>query len=321
MRGPAAMRIGGVFCQAQTMIMPNFLIIGAAKAGTTALYHYLNQHPQIYMSPVKEPYFFEFEGKNGRIQGPYGLRKSYITDLENYQKLYSQVKDEIAIGEASPGYLDRPQAPERIKHYVPDAKLIAILRNPVERAYSNYLMMVRLGHEPLLNFSQALADEENRIKKQWSFVWYYKQRGFYYRFLKRYFSLFDQSQVRVYLYDDYQSSNIAVLQDVFKFLNVDSDFQPDVTLKHNISCEAYFPKRAFLHHYLKPSSSVQSTLRKVLPGKVQKQLNATLMKLNQGEKPPLHPEAKQSLIVEYRDDILKLQDLLNQDLSKWLEID
>ncbi len=123
------------------MTMPNFLIVGAMKCGTTALYYYLEQHPQIFMSPVKEPNFFCFEGREGLDSG------NSITDIAAYRGLFRGVSSERAIGEASHCYLYEPRAVERIKHYTPDARLIAILRSPIERAYSHFLHAVRNGTE------------------------------------------------------------------------------------------------------------------------------------------------------------------------------
>src|ERR687894_3261543 len=115
------------------MTMPNFFIIGAQKAGTTSLYYYLKQHPQIYMSPRKEPHFFKGMHSELRKSGR-GLPP--VTDLGDYQALFRGVTDEKAIGEASASYLYSPKAPALIKSSIPDAKLIAVLRNPADRAYS-----------------------------------------------------------------------------------------------------------------------------------------------------------------------------------------
>src|SRR5580765_3646808 len=121
------------------MTLPNFLIIGAGKSGTTALYEYLKQHPQVYMSPVKEPRFFAFEGESVNFGGPWGERLNpevmAFNSIASYSALFEDVEDETAIGEASPIYLWAAKAAARIHRRVPDARLIAILRDPVERAY------------------------------------------------------------------------------------------------------------------------------------------------------------------------------------------
>src|ERR671929_75877 len=133
------------------MTMPNFFIIGAMKSGTTALYYYLEQHPEVYMSPVKEPNFFcSQEQKNGA---------DAVTDIRAYERLFRGVLGETAVGEASHCYLYEPRAAAAIRRCVPEAKLLAILRNPIDRAFSHFLHMVRTGSEPLSDFAQALREE------------------------------------------------------------------------------------------------------------------------------------------------------------------
>jgi len=179
--------------------MPNFLIIGAMKSGTTSLYHYLKQHPQIYMSPVKEPKFFALEGEPfySDSRGSGGLaRIKGIRELKSYQEQFEGVSHEIAIGEASPLYIYVPKAVERIKYYIPEAKLIAILRHPVDRAYSHFLHWIQRGLEPLdSNFESVIREEEIRISQDWSPNWHYKQRGSYYQQLKRYYENFNREQI------------------------------------------------------------------------------------------------------------------------------
>src|SRR3712207_4104321 len=131
------------------MTLPNFLVIGAMKSGTTALYYYLEQHPEIYMSPVKEPNFFSQENA-----------ADTVTHIGTYEQLFKGASGKKAIGEASHSYLYEPRAAAEIRRYVPKVKLIAILRNPIDRAYSHFLHMVRSGTEPLDDFAQALREEE-----------------------------------------------------------------------------------------------------------------------------------------------------------------
>ena len=129
--------------------MPNPLLIGAAKSGTTSLYHYLQQHAEIYTSPIKEPLVFAFVGHEGLDVENTKAQDAPITSLKDYQALFAEVVDEKAIGEASTGYFHSSRAAENIRRLIPDVKLIAVLRDPIERAYSTYLMAVRAGIEPL----------------------------------------------------------------------------------------------------------------------------------------------------------------------------
>ena len=163
------------------MKMPNFMIIGAAKAGTTALYKYLEEHPQIFMSPQKEPRFFALEGEKIDFRGPGAMtRFRYVTDIETYRLLFKNVSNELAIGEASTWYLYIPKAAKGIRHYLPNVKLIVMLRDPVQRAYSNFLGLRREGVEPLEDFTEAMVAEKERsfITQTKNFV---KNRGQFFR--------------------------------------------------------------------------------------------------------------------------------------------
>lgn len=298
------------------MTMPNFLIIGAAKSGTTSLYHFMNQHPQIYLSPVKEPHFFAFEGRDPRTQGPGDIMHSAITNLEDYQSLFKETADETAIGEASTTYLYFPGAAERIQHYIPEVKLIAILRHPAERAYSAFMHLTREGREPLAEFAQALREEERRISNNWSPLWHYAQGGFYYSQLKRYFDKFDQRQIKVYLYeDDFGTYPLGVIKDIFCFLEVDDRFIPDMSVRYNVSGIA---KNKALHTLLTKKNPIKRVIRPFFPEGLRRRIRNKFMNRNL-VKPALAPALRKQLINVYREDILKLQELIQRDLSQWLE--
>ena len=291
------------------MNLPNFLVIGAAKAGTTSLYAYLKQHPQIYMSPMKGTGFFDCKGEKLNYQGPGDMqRRLPINNLKDYQSMFRGVSGELAVGEACTDYLYSAKAPQRIHHYIPDVKLIAILRDPAQRAYSQYLGNVRDGYEPQANFAQALAEEDERIAHNWHLRWHYQQRGYYYTQLKRYFELFSPEQIKVYLYEDYFYKPKEFFRDVFQFLEVDETFVPNTDVKRNVSKK---PKNKQLYRYL-------TFIRDKVPfGKniVARWVEQTLP----ADKPQLVPETRQKLINDYREDIVKLQDLIGRDLSKWLQ--
>ena len=277
------------------MTMPNFLVIGAQKTGTTALHRYLDEHPRVYMSPVKETNFFALEGEELDFRGPRNREVlegsenvASVTDIKVYRRLFEAVSDEAAIGEASPLYLYSPKAAERIRHYVPEAKLVAVLRNPVERAYSCYLMMLACGRETITDFSRALKEEERRIQDKWEHAWHYKRMGFYYPQMRRYFDTFDRDQIQVHLHEDLDADTPGILRKLFRFIGVVHTFVPNVSVRHNVSGV--------------PKEGTPST--------------------GPGERsfltPPLTPEVRSVLASEYREDILRLQDLVERDLSEWL---
>ncbi len=299
--------------------MPNFLVIGARKAGTTSLYHYLDQHPDVFMSPVKEPNFFAIEGEKADYRGPDAdtrINRWSVADPEEYQALFSGAGGAGAVGEASPAYLCNPDAPERIRRHVPEAKLIAILRDPAERAYSAYMHQVRDGRETLA-FAEALDAEERRTNANWAPAWRYKAEGFYQVCLSRYYELFGREQVRVYLYEDLGDDPRGVMRDVYRFLGVDASFEPDTSRRHNPSG---VPKNRLLMSVLKRPNPLKAAARSLLPRKARARLSSALQERNLSEAPPLDPQARRRLVGLYQEDVLALQDLIGRDLSAWLRV-
>jgi hypothetical protein len=297
------------------MTLPNFLIIGAAKAGTTSLYAYLNQHPQVFLSTPKEPRFFALEGQAPNYGGPTQLiNERSITQLADYEALFADAGDAIALGEASTIYLSDPRACDRIVQTIPEVKLIAILRDPASRAYSSYLHLVRDGQETL-EFGAALAAEAERIQENWPPLWHYRQRGYYAAQLKPYFERFRPEQIRIYLYEDLVADAEAIATDCFEFLGVDSSFKPNVSERMNISG---VPKYRWLSRLLSQDNPIKTGLKAILPKTLRKNLYRQAKRQNLGEKTTLSPELRQQLVAEYRDDILALQDVISRDLSRWL---
>lgn len=299
------------------MVLPNFIIIGAAKSGTTAIYHYLKQHPQVYMSPKKETNFFALEGEklNYKEPGVDLAKKNPVDNITDYRKLFQGVSSEIAIGEASPWYLYNAKVPERIKNYLPKAKLIAILRNPADRAYSHFSDFRLDGKEHCSDFAQVLQDEETRKRENWHPLWHYKQMGFYYVQLKRYFDLFDRKQIRVYLYEDFKSDPLGLMKNLFHYIGVDETFIPDMSLRHNVSG---IPKSQVLQTFLKKRHPLKNVLKPFLPEKLRLRILVSIENRNLKKKPQLSSEIRQQLLREYRGDIFKLQNLIQQDLTQWL---
>lgn len=301
------------------MIMPNFLIIGAAKSGTSSVHNYLNQHPEIYMSKNKEPNFFAYEGWQPDFCGPGDAEATTnvktVPHLEDYQALFKDVTNEKAIGESSTFYLYIPETAARIQHYIPDAKLITILRHPVDRAYSFYSHLRRDGRETLKDFYQAFKEEEKRRKKHWSPVWRYQDFGFYGQQLQRYFDRFDRQQIRVYLYEDLQSDPQKMLKNIFNFLEVDDKFTTNLSVRYN---QSEVPKNKFFHDFISNKNMLKSIIRPLIPAKIRQPMAAKAYRKNLGRLKPLSPELRQELIPIFREDILKLQDLIGRNLSHWL---
>lgn len=260
------------------MTLPNFIIIGAAKAGTTSLYHYLRQHPQVYMTPTKETNYFALVGHPLDYAGPgdqdYITRFS-VTTPEGYAAQFAGVQGERAIGEASPLYLYDAQTPQHLKAAVPDIRLVAVLREPVTRAYSAFSHLVRDGREPATSFAEALALEDERIAAGWEHIWHYTHMGRYAEQLRRYQALFAPEQLRVYLHDDLLRRPDWVMANLLTFLDVDASALPDQSVRHNVSA------------------------------------------LNLPHLPPLLPEVHEQLDTLFAPEREELAELLGRDLGHW----
>lgn len=299
------------------MTLPNFLIIGAAKAGTTSLYNYLEQHPDVYMSPDKEPRFFAFEGDSS---GNYPY-----TELSQYEKLFHGVTGEKAIGEASTFYLYSESAPVSIKKHIPQAKLVAILRNPIDRAYSQFVYWRREGKEIETDFGKIVDKELANILISDSDA--YIQRGMYGNQLQRYFEFFPEEQIRIYLFEDLRDKTEEMVKDVFRFLEIDDAFQVNFSRNYNVSTVPQSGVKQVLYSFIMRQNRIQSTLKKVLPSKLYwnvisplaKSLSNALRSKKTDAIPKLDPGIREQLINIYRDDILLTEKLIHRDLQSWLK--
>lgn len=305
-------------------LLPTFLVIGATKSGTSSLYHYLKQHPEVYLSGVKEPHFFAFgDAAEQEAAAPgYRLQSNYmVTARGDYEALFADAAPSQARGEASAMYLYYPGAAERIQTALPEVKLIAVLRNPVERAYSAFLHQRRDGKEHLSDFSAALRLEGARIAADYLPMWHYERMGFYYEQLARYYARFDPAQLHVYLYEDLQRDPTGLVQELYRVIGVDPGFVPDTSAKYNLSGVPKNPLLHRVHGFLKGTNPLKAACKRLLPkgvpGRLKRDLIAKLEAQNL-HKPPLDPVVRAHLVSVYRDDILKLQTLIGRDLSHWL---
>lgn len=298
--------------------MPNFLVVGAAKSGTTSLYFYLDKHPDIYIPSVKECRFFSQMSANFKGPGDEILNKNIIKSLDEYRLLFSSVKNEKAIGDVSPDYLYfYEKSIEKIKQILGDVRIIIILRNPVERAYSQYLHLLRDERETL-SFEDALSNEEIRKKANWEWFWSYKDVGFYYKQVKAYIENF--SQVKIYLCDDLKKDALLLIRDIYRFLEVDDSFVPDdLNKRYNISG---VPKSRWLYEFLNRPNSLRTALKPfisiILPKSKRQELKFLITEKNL-KKTDMKTETREYLKGLYREDIIRLQELINRDLSHWLK--
>jgi hypothetical protein len=313
--------------------LPNLLVVGTQRSGTTSLYHYLRQHPEVFMPSRKEPRFFVSSIYRNIDPGdPYcmSLRRNSIYTLEDYAKLFEDVTTERAIGEASTEYLYYYDTViPQIKRFLGDVKIVAILRDPVDRAFSAYTHVLREQFEVLcaekpevLSFERCLELEEERRRANWAPINFFKDLGFYYKQVKAYVENF--SAVKIFLYDDLTREALGLMKDAYDFLEVDPSFVPDVTVRHNISG---VPKSLFFHrlvNFLTRSNALMDKAKPMARVMLPKETRARLfedliaLKVKNLAKPEMKPETREYLKNAYRDDLLRLQDLIDRDLSRWL---
>ena len=291
---------------------PNFLIIGAPRSGTTALYEGLAQHPDIFMSPRKEPWFAGFTGDPGPWRGPRDAQP--VRSWEEYDRLFADAKGERAVGEASTLYLYAPQAPRRIQESLPEVRLIAILRNPVERAYSNFLEHVQEGRETELDFARALEAESARLARGWAPSWAYAGLGFYGEQLARYFAAFPRERLLVLLHDELRQERAAVYRRIFRFLGVDEAFAPALPPRTNENSGV--PKSRFMHALLTRPNALRSALRGMLGERQRRAVHAWLLHRTLA-RPGLDPQLRRSLAARFAEDIAQTERLLGRDLGAW----
>jgi hypothetical protein len=293
--------------------LPTFLVIGAYKSGTTALDRYLRAHPNVYLPAVKEPDYYAFRGaRPGTAVAGRPVPSTAVTDRIRYRALFDHAAGEHAIGEVSPEYLVHPDAAAAIADELPGVKLIAVLRNPIERAYSDYLMYVRDGREPL-DFAAALAVQGQRAREA-DPRGHYVDTGFYGKQLRRYYERFEAARLRVYLFDDLASDPTALLRDLFGFLGVDPGFVPPDLGEHNVSgVPRSHVHKALLRARARLGPSLKRFVPPALGAKVDRRLRSGL------DRPPLPDDARAQLRRLYQDDVAELAALIGRDLRSWTD--
>ena len=305
----------GFFCiKKMVEKKPNFIVIGAMKSATTSLYTYLKQHPDIFMTKVKEPMFFNNFNQNTDFK-VLGNKSKKVNSLLDYFSMFSSVENESAIGEASPSYIYNENAPHLIKEHLLDVKIIAILRQPTDRAYSNFLHTKRADRENVNSFEQAIKIEKERISDNWSPLYHYIQKGFYSVQLKRYYNLFPKENIKVYLFEDVVKAPKETLKDIFKFLNVDENIEIDVSKKSNVSGTPKgilgFILKKMRYYNLMPKFAISDYLPTFIINLLFKSVYKDTEKLDSVLRKELTDKY-------YREEILKLEKLIDKDLSNWL---
>jgi hypothetical protein len=295
--------------------LPSFLVVGAAKSGTTALHHCLRQHPQVFMSRIKETNFFALDGTPSRFGGPRAeiLNTDAVWRFADYARLFEVAADEHAVGEVCPRYLFTPGTAARIARRLPDVRIVAVLRHPAERAFSSFCMYKRDGFEPAATFDEAIADERRRVRENWAFA-IHMQYGFYGQQLQEYFDIFPRERILCLLYEDFTADPRAFFGKLFEFIGVNHDFVPDTSRRHNRSGTIRNP----LLRALWTKTHAVRGAAPLLPKRVRQHI-ARFFTSRQLDPLPFPPETRRRLIGVYHNDICHLQNLIGRDLTHWLE--
>lgn len=312
--------------------LPTFVGVGAAKSGTTSFHAYLRQHPDVFMSPIKETNFFstdidprDFSPLFERVVRQRRLnleeyvngdqrtehRSAYVRELDHYKKLFRFAATASAVGEISNSYLYSATAARQIRSLAPDARIVMVLRNPVDRAYSHYLANVRDGLT-IQRFRDEIDHDQQSRKKGWGISHLYVDLGLYHEQVLRYMEVFDRKQLKIVTYDEFVRDPSALMSDIFSFIGVDAEFSVDMTTHHNAARVPRYPR---LMHRL-THAGVKRPLFYVLP----RSLRPTIKELffRRGRAPQLPPSDRDAVLLHFRHDIERLSDLLGRDLSHWM---
>ena len=306
---------------------PNFFLVGAAKAGTTALWRYLRQHPEISFSPIKETHFFSSDIDTAAFRPEFAkdaafdtaayiasgmkepVHQAFVRDETHYRSLFQQ--EAPAVGEATVSYLWSAKAAQNIHQFNPDARIVMMLRNPAERAFSHFVMDLRMGYANGSFQEAVLADLEK--PQGWGRSNLYLDLGRYHQQVQRYLNTFPPEQVLVLWHEDYKAESNAVLRQIFQFLGINDAIEIDTSERHNT---AKLPKHKALQSALK-SNAFKKTMRALLPAAITKSLKQGLY-TTKGL--PTLSDADRAFVNQYLGpDIEALSLLLGRDLSHWLK--
>jgi hypothetical protein len=302
--------------------MPDFIIIGAPKAGTTALHAALALHPDLHMSPVKEPKYFLCDGRpppRGRNRGPGDAHsaREWIWRRERYEALFAGAPPGALRGETTTLYLyDRP-AHDRIARAAPHARLIAVLRDPVDRAYSNWMHLWSDGLEPLSDFRAAWEAEDARVRAGWAPFWHYRRLGRYGEQLAHLLERFPREHVHVLRYRDLADTPNAALDGVCRFLGVAPGVAGAVGAENARSYVRPSTRATALSRAIRAGASLGS----LAPPEAWRAASRPLLHALQAggaRRPLLEPQVRQELIAGYADDIVTLERISGQPFADWL---
>lgn len=300
----------------QEEIWPNFFIVGAQKAATSSLYQYLKEIPGVYMSPIKEPFYF----------APHTVQddaSDLIRDKKEYLRLFEKARGYVAVGEATPIYLWDPDSPKLIHQTVPHARIIMILRDPIERAHSNYLMMKKYSGRKASFYDELIRDSKIQ-ERLYGISQLYVEFGMYYEQVKRYFEIFGKEQVKVMIFEEFVRHPEQSINEVLDFLGINykvtairEQYNQYSVARSTLSLWIFA-----LFRWLRSKNIKFYKILTLLPDSVVEMLPlptgdsgfAAKILFKRTEKPKIEPKALKFLQEIFHDDVLKLESLLGRSL-------
>jgi hypothetical protein len=300
------------------MALPDFFVAGAPKAGTTAVHVALARHPSLYMSAVKEPKFFLTDGPPPTKGGPGDVQtyREHVWRRDDYEALFDGAPAGALRGESTPFYLYDRDAQQRIQRLIPDARLIAILRDPVERAHSNWTHLWSAGLDPIGDFVLACAEEQRRIDAGWADFWHYTALGRYGEQLEHLYTMFPRANVLVFRYRALIENPAQVLDRICGFLGVKQGVLTEVP-RENVTAH---PQRSLRHRTVSRALRASAAVSRVVPGAGA--VTGSLERILQQDGPPREPltwEQRQALIPKFEKDIKLLEDITGENFGDWLQ--
>jgi hypothetical protein len=300
---------------------PDLFIIGAAKCGTTSVYEYLKGHPEVFMSPAKEPRYFAPDLASAGT----GHDLRYGVDEDRYLGLFAEARAEKRLGEASVRYIYSRQAPALIRDFQPRPYIIAMLRNPVDVVHSMHNQRWSEGAEEIADFEQALAAEEDRKAGRGippgssPMLAVYRDRARFGEQLPRWFETFERERIHVIIFEDMVRDPAGTFRRVLEFLEIDPDYQPESFAVHN---PRHQPRNMFLRSLLNsrlPQWFVWSVMPQLLGDRVTRGLVRRFRHSRLNRKPAakttMRPETRRQLEDEFAPDVAVLSKLLDRDLA------
>lgn len=294
--------------------IPNFIIAGFPKCGTTSLFAYLERHPEIFIPPRKEMNFFTnpIISKLVGADGDALVNKFQVSSWEEYVSYYKPVTTQVAIGDVSPSYINFPSCYKTIYDKLNDPKVIIIVRDPIKRAFSNYLHLYKKGREKL-DFHQAIQEEETRVQLKYSPFWYYKKHSLYYEKIVEAKKIF--SNVLVLTQEELKKDSKIVVEKIFEFLEVDNKFIPD-NLNSEYNVGGVYKINFVTSIFIKESRFRNFLLEKLPVLKKLKPYKSKILKTFQVPTPKIDADSETFLVNYFKEDVKKVKQL-GIDVSSW----